>query len=249
MDTSMLMALMQPPKLDGLKKVLCVQPHPDDNEIGMGAIIAKMVAEGVQVDYLTVTDGALGDCGLHDPKEGLIHARRRETEESGRLLGVSNFYYLEKQDGTLKDVPQLAREITEVLKSGAYDAVASPDPWNSYEAHQDHVVTGLATAQAAISTVLPNYPEGTKTQPYALKAVLFYFTQKPNTVVPVTAYFEKKMASVALHKSQISSEMLQLYTGYFAFRGQKLTGSEEIGEGLKILAPLHLHCIPEAEEI
>lgn len=249
MDASMLMTLMQPPKLEGLKKVLCIQPHPDDNEIGMGGIIAKMIAEGTEVDYLTITDGSLGDCGLHDRKEGLVAARRRETEEAGRFLGVKTFLSLEKQDGTLKDVPALAREIAEVLRKGCYDGVAAPDPWNSYEAHYDHVTVGLAAAQAAISVNLPGYPEGTKTAPITLEAVMFYFTQKPNTVVPITPFFQKKMAAVALHKSQISPEMLQLYTGYFAFRGQRLTGSEEIGEGLKVLAPLHLHCIPEAGEI
>ena len=62
----MLSALMQPPRLDGIKKLLCVQPHPDDNELGMGGIIAELTGNGVQVDYLTVTDGSLGDIGLTD---------------------------------------------------------------------------------------------------------------------------------------------------------------------------------------
>ena len=46
------------------KKILCIQPHPDDNEIGMGGIISYLTSKGVQVDYLTVTDGSLGDIGI-----------------------------------------------------------------------------------------------------------------------------------------------------------------------------------------
>lgn len=36
MDNSAILSLFAPPKIDGVKKILCVQPHPDDNEIGMG---------------------------------------------------------------------------------------------------------------------------------------------------------------------------------------------------------------------
>lgn len=57
------------------------------------------------------------------------------------------------------------------------------------------------------------------------------------------------MAATAMHKSQINEEMLALYTAYFASRGQKMSGSDKIFEGVKALLPLHLHCIPEAEII
>lgn len=247
MDPQMINALMAPPPLEGIHKLLCIQPHPDDNEIGMGGIIAKLTASGCRVDYLTVTDGALGDLGL--TQQPLAPLRTEEAQAAGRHLGVSEFLFLNEPDGSLRDIPTLAGKIAEVLRAGGYNAVASPDPWNSYEAHQDHVITGLAAAQAAINCNLLHYPAGTKTAPIQLSAVLFYFTQKPNTVVDITEYFGRKMEAVSLHRSQITPEMLQLYTGYFAFRGQKLTGSQQIGEGIKALTPLHLHCIPEAEII
>lgn len=249
METSAIAQLMQPPALDTCRSVLCVAPHPDDNEIGMGGVIAQMTAAGVHVDYLTVTDGALGDLGLHDSELDLAHVRKTEAIAAGQLLGVRDFYWLDLPDGTLRDVPALARAIAERLRQGGYDAVFCPDPWNAYEAHMDHVVVGRATAQAAISCNLRAYPEGTHTAPCNLQAVGFYFTGKPNTVVDITGYFAQKMQAIAAHQSQISPEMLQLYTGYFAFRGQRLTQSEAIGEGLKVLAPLLLHCIPEAADI
>ena len=42
MDNSAILSLFAPPKIDGVKKILCVQPHPDDNEIGMGGIISLL---------------------------------------------------------------------------------------------------------------------------------------------------------------------------------------------------------------
>lgn len=249
MDPQLLAALMSPPDIMGLKKVLCIQPHPDDNEIGMGGIIAKLVSCGCQVDYLTVTDGALGDIGLTDGSRPLADIRKEEAIAAGKHLGVTEFLFLGEKDGSLYDVPSLAGKIAEILRSGGYDSVACPDPWNSYEAHHDHVVTGLAATQAAINCNLLHYPEGTETAPTEIQAVMLYFTQKINTVVDISQHFTQKMEAVALHKSQIDVQTLQLYTGYFAFRGQKMTGSQAIGEGVKALTPLHLHCIPEAVEI
>ncbi|MFB4166873.1 PIG-L deacetylase family protein [Virgibacillus sp. JSM 102003] len=43
-----------------MKRTLFIQPHPDDNDIGAGATIAKLVDKGVEVHYLTVTDGGSG---------------------------------------------------------------------------------------------------------------------------------------------------------------------------------------------
>lgn len=249
MDMQMLGALMAPPPTGALRKLLCVQPHPDDNEIGMGGIIAKLASQGCQVDYLTVTDGALGDLGITDGSRPLAQIRREEAEAAGRHLGASEFFWLELPDGSLKDVPALAEKIAECLRAGGYDGVAAPDPWNTYESHWDHVVTGLAAAQAAINCNLLHYPAGTATPPIELKAALFYFTQKPNTLEDITEHFGRKMEAVSLHRSQITPQMLELYTGYFAYRGQKLSGSDRIAEGVKALTPLQMHCIPEAAEI
>ena len=80
--------------------------------------------------------------------------------------------------------------------------------------------------------------------------MLFYFTSKPNTFFDISKEFERKMGAVAMHASQISGEMLQLYGGYFKWRGERISGKEGvIMEGVKALLPLHLHCIPEAEGI
>ena len=245
----MLSALMQPPRLDGIKKLLCVQPHPDDNELGMGGIIAELTEKGVQVDYLTVTDGSLGDISLTDGSVPLSEVRRAEAIAAGKHLGASEFFFLDHQDASLSDIPSLAGEIAERLRAGQYDAVAAPDPWNSYEAHNDHIVTGRASAQAAISSSLKSYPRGTGTSPVELKAVLFYFTGKPNTLIDITKHFPKKMEAAALHRSQMSPELLQLYTGYFAWRGMNMSSDQRIMEGVKALLPLHLHCIPESANI
>ena len=197
----------------------------------MGGIISYLTSKGVQVDYLTVTDGSLGDIGIIEGD--LKEIRKNEAINAGKLLGVKEFFFLEHLDGELNDVPSLAREIATIIRQNNYDSIAAPDPFNSYEAHYDHIVTGRAAAQAAISVNLKEYPRGTTTKPVNLSSVLFYFTQRPNSLIDITNHFEKKMAATALHKSQITPELLNLYTSYFAYRGMQLSGSDKLFEGVK----------------
>lgn len=243
--------LLAPPDITGCQKILCIQPHPDDNEIGMGGIIASYAARGCEIHYLTITNGDLSSLDSSQTHEQIAETRLQETELAGRHLGASFFYTLGYEDGSLEDVPSLSREIAEVIRRVQPEAVFCPDPWLNYEAHYDHIVTGRAAAQAVITSSLPSYPKGTQTSPWQPTALGFYFTSRPNTVVDITPYYEQKFQAMQLHKSQLSEEMLGLYYYYFKQSGQQLAAdlNFEIGEGLKVLAPLHLHCFVSAEQL
>lgn len=242
-------ALLAKPSLQDCKKVLCIQPHPDDNEIGMGGVIAMLAKSGCEVHYLTVTDGRLGDMGTSLTPDQLAAVRKQEAEGAGRMLGAVKFFWLDEYDGSLSNVPTLAGKIAEVIRSEQYDTIFCPDPWLSYEAHYDHIVTGRASAQAAISCSLKAFPEGTETPPCQLHGIGFYFTGAPNTVVDITEYFNLKFEAMAKHETQMDEGLLALYRTYFQLRGNQLTQSQAIGEGLKMLRPLHLHCFPEVGDI
>ena len=51
MDVS---AFFQPPEILTARRALCIQPHPDDNEIGMGGTVAALAARGCEVHYLSL---------------------------------------------------------------------------------------------------------------------------------------------------------------------------------------------------
>lgn len=249
MDTIDVQALLRPPLLDTCKKVLCVQPHPDDNEIGMGGVIRMLALKGCEIHYLTVTDGRLGNVGSpHSPDEIAV-MRKKEARASGTYLGATKYFWFGYDDGTLSDIPKLAGEIGELIRTEQYDTLFAPDSWLPYESHYDHIVTGRACAQAAISCSLHAYPEGTLTLPCTLQAVGLYFTSHPNTVVDITEHFEAKFAAMAMHETQMNDELLSLYRTYFTLRGNQLLNGKGIGEGLKMLRPIHLHAFPEAKDI
>lgn len=243
--------LLKIPTLKKMKKAICVQPHPDDNEVGMGDAIAKFVQDGCEVHYITVTDGSLGLLDKTMSHEELIKIRKEEVEKSGRLLGVTHFHYLNYQDGTLSDIYKLAGDITEIIRQVKPDFIFCPDPWVNYEAHQDHIITGKAVTQSLILAPLVEYPLGTKTEPHDVKGIGFYYTGKPNTVVDTTDTFSLKMKAMGEHKTQFSKKLLALYSLYFKEKAKKAAKNEKfkLGCGFKVLAPVHIHCFPDAENV
>lgn len=244
-------AMLKPPKLKKAKCAVCIQPHPDDNEVGMGGAIAKLANDGCVIHYITVTDGSLGLVDASMTHEQLAVARKKEVEKSGKLLGVGHFHYLNYQDGTLHDIYKLSGEIGEIIREVKPDFIFCPDPWLNYEAHQDHIVTGKAAAQSFISTSLVEYPLGTTTEPHQAKGIGFYYTSRPNTVVDITDTFDLKFKAMAVHESQFNKKTLALFKLYFKEKAKKAAADEKfkLGCGLKVLGENHLHCFTDAEFI
>lgn len=72
---------------DRTSGVLFVHAHPDDESMGSGGTIARLVAEGVRVDLVTCTDGAEGE--IHDPTLDHDEARPRLAEIRAAELSCS----------------------------------------------------------------------------------------------------------------------------------------------------------------
>jgi len=67
--------------------VMFVHAHPDDESMGSGGTIARLVAEGVRVDLVTCTDGAEGE--IHDPTLDPAEARPRLAQIRAAELACS----------------------------------------------------------------------------------------------------------------------------------------------------------------
>ena len=76
------------PKFEDIRSALFIQPHPDDNEIGAGGTMAKLVKMGIPVYGLTVTEGR-GGSNIYAP-EKLAEIRKIEAANAMDILGVIN---------------------------------------------------------------------------------------------------------------------------------------------------------------
>jgi LmbE family N-acetylglucosaminyl deacetylase len=175
---------------DRIEKVMCVQPHPDDTDVAAGGTVAKLAARGVEVVYVTLTDGRLG---THDPAvrpEELAEERRREQEEAARILGVKELVWLGVRDGELQPTLELRWKLVEIIRRFKPDLVMAPDPWLTYEAHPDHRHAGILASEAALFAPLPHAAPSEGLPPHAVRYVAYYWTRKPNVFVDVSGYVD-----------------------------------------------------------
>jgi LmbE family N-acetylglucosaminyl deacetylase len=224
----------------GCRKVLCVQPHPDDCEYGAGATLADLADSGVEITYLTLTDGSKGTLDPSVEPRRLAEVRRREQERAAQVIGVSKLIWLDYPDGELPYSAEVRRRILEVIRGERPDVVMSPDPWLAYEAHPDHRHGGLLTLEAVMFSPLPLFDKGS--QPHSVKVVVLYYTARPNYFHPVDRTFERKLEALKAHESQFAAtwQTLELYLRVLAAAYGGQAGST-YAEAFRVLPTLLLH--------
>jgi LmbE family N-acetylglucosaminyl deacetylase len=158
---------------------MCILAHPDDESYGMGAVLAKYAAEGVQTSLLTATRGQRGWPDPTRPYPGpqeLGRLRERELGEAARLLGLQRVDLLEHMDGELDQVPHtvIVSEIVAHLRRERPQVVVTFGPNGTY-GHPDHIAISQFCSAAAVVSGSPEYhPE--LGQPHQV-AKLYYMAE------------------------------------------------------------------------
>lgn len=238
--------LLPIPELEKCRKLLCIQPHPDDNEIGAGGTIAKLVKLGCEVTYLTVTDGSIGTLDAGVNRADLAALRQKEARLAANLLGVGTNLFLELEDGSYPDEQELTRRIVGVIRAVEPDIVMTVDPFLPYEGHPDHRKVGMATVEACLFSVFPHFTafeDSEPVKPWNVQGIAFYNTAYPNTFINVDDSWELKLKAIAAHFSQFSGAELEKYKMYFEFKSRQYAEGRGFthAEALKVLDPMHLH--------
>ena len=145
-----------PPESGG---VLFVHAHPDDECVGTGGSIARLVAEGVRVDLVTCTDGAEGE--VHDPSLDPEEARPRLAAiRAGELAcsldalggGAIHQHLLGYRDSGMigtdanehpdsfwqADLPVATARLVEIVRAARPAAIVTYDENGNY-GHPDHI--------------------------------------------------------------------------------------------------------------
>lgn len=236
--------LCAPPDLSKAKKVLFVQPHPDDNQIGAGGTIAWLRSLGVEVYELTVTDDRYADPKYIGKENEVQTLRQKEALAAQRKLGMKNAGFLGFADKNDNSVREISLKIVEVIRKIQPDFVLTADPNLESECHSDHIKIGTAVKYACMDAQCDFYPEfidgKLREDAWKVGGIGFYYTDKPNTLVDITDFEELKMESIKCHKSQAEPTLLaamllqhQVYAEGTAFKA---------AEPLRLLSNLQMHC-------
>jgi LmbE family N-acetylglucosaminyl deacetylase len=241
------LTVAQIPDLKQAQRVLCVQPHYDDNDIGAGGTIAALAAAGAEVWYLTATDDLVGvlDASLSDEE-----ARRRlkaEQAQAGAEIGVSEQYWLDFPDAGPYDYFELRTGIIRHIRMLRPDFVFSVDPLLPYEMHRDHLVTGRATAEAVMLYGFPRLktdPEiDSQYERHTVQGIVFYFTTRPNMIFDISETWEHKDRALGAYLSQFEPDGLAAMQRGMEYLERQWAKDEPFshGEPLKVLSPRRLH--------
>ena len=175
--------------------VLVVAPHPDDELIGCGGVLAAHAERGDAVRVLVIFDGALGDPEQRFGTPAECAARREaEARAGGRHLGLTDYVFLGLPEGHRASAGQLAtgaqRIAAEARRIGARCIYAPA----ATDAHFDHYQTALAVELALAK--LDRDVEGWGFEVETPVRADFLFA--------IDAFAERKWAALREHVSQLA---------------------------------------------
>jgi len=153
--------------------LLCVHPHPDDESIACGGVLAKAVETGVRAIVVTCTGGEEGDnlAGIDLGDIDMPTHRRRELEDALVALGVVHHHWLGYRDSGMIDTPgnehadsfhraevnEAATRLAAIIRAERPQVVVSDDEHGSY-GHPDHVKANRVTIRAVELAADPDAP-------------------------------------------------------------------------------------------
>ena len=81
-----------------INRILVVEAHPDDGAVFAGGTIAKLVDQGHDVYYLTLTDGQKGTWDRSYTQDTLAETMRKEANNAASILGIKDVAFLGYRD-------------------------------------------------------------------------------------------------------------------------------------------------------
>jgi N-acetyl-1-D-myo-inositol-2-amino-2-deoxy-alpha-D-glucopyranoside deacetylase len=153
--------------------LLCVHPHPDDESIACGGVLARAAADGVRTIVVTCTGGEEGEnlAGIELGDEDLPTHRRRELADALAVLGVDTHHWLGYRDSGMAgspanehpdsfhaaDLEEAAGRLAAIIREERPQVVVSDDRNGTY-GHPDHVRAYAVTVRAVELAADPDAP-------------------------------------------------------------------------------------------
>jgi LmbE family N-acetylglucosaminyl deacetylase len=168
-------------------RLLAVLAHPDDESMGVGGVIAKYAAEGIEVSLVVATRGQrgrfhghpLGDA-LHPGAEALARVREQELEAAAAVLGIHDVTLLDYEDQSLDraEPADAIGRIAHHIRRLRPQVVVTFGPDGTY-GHPDHIAISQLTAGAIVDAA--NRDEGSDRAGH--KVSKFYYLVWPQDML------------------------------------------------------------------
>jgi LmbE family N-acetylglucosaminyl deacetylase len=184
-----------------MKKAIVFAPHPDDEILGVGGTIAKLVESGWDITVVIVTKGFTP---MFD--EELIERGRKEAKEAHSFLGVKRTIFLDKYPAAKLDQvshSELNHDLEMVMTEVNPKLIFIPFLGDIHNDHQ-LIFRSLMVASRPNRQDIPR-----KILAYETLSETFwnapYITPSfnPNVFVDISDYLEQKIKAMSIYSTQL----------------------------------------------
>ena len=180
-------------------EILAIGVHPDDVELSCSGTILHQIASGNTVGICDLTQGELGT-------RGTTETRFDEAKNAAAFLGVDFRANLGLQDGFMAFGQSSVEAIVRIIRIAKPKVVLA----NAIDdRHPDHgrasKLISDACFYAGLEKIQVTDDAGNQLRPHRPKVIYHYIQDrhhKPDFVVDISSYIDKKMESILLFKTQ-----------------------------------------------
>lgn len=188
------------------KTILVIAAHPDDEVLGCGATIARLINEGHAVYTLILGEGITARDEKRDKEKRAKELRvlRQQAIKANKLLGVKDIFFFDYPDNRfdqmiLLDIVKSIERIKNTVKPHTIFTHYSND------LNIDHQLT----YQAVITATRP-LPQETVREIYSFEILSstqwrYPITFSPNVFFDVTDHIESKRDAMGVYTSELMS--------------------------------------------
>lgn len=186
------------------KKALIVVAHPDDETLGAGGTIRRMVNNGAVVDLLIASDGSSAQFG--DDIEA-CERRNAHLNNACDILGIGRRTVLNFPDMRLDTVAhiELNQAIGDVAVEGGYDTILTHHPGDVNLDHQQVFNSVMVVARPVPGTSIRTVAAFFVNSSTEWGAPLANSTFMPNVFVDICQTIDSKLAALAAYKDELRS--------------------------------------------
>jgi len=136
--------------------VLVLAPHPDDEILGCGGTLAKLIAGGARVTVLHATDGSEATSLLRSPEAVRRSVRLDEAQAVGRAMGFSSLLLWRQDNAAFRPLDELVERLSRTIAE--LDPALIFVPFVT-DIHPDHRVLARMLARSLRSLDRPSRAE------------------------------------------------------------------------------------------
>lgn len=187
-----------------MKKILIVAAHPDDEVLGCGGTIARLVEEGHEAYSLILGEGVTSRDIRRGKKAREKELKRLKTQalDANRILGTKDIFIHDLPDNRFDTVPFL--EIVKTIER-IKDEIEPDTIFTHYE--RDLNIDHQITYRAVITATRPMSNESVK-EVYSFEVLSstewnFPLTYSPDVYFDISNYLERKIEAMEKYKTEL----------------------------------------------